>query len=117
MILVARAGIAFAALAAGCATQVFEGRLPWADGWRKATVVAIGSGADMARKLADNCSSAFPLDTANAQYVTVSYRNGGHRLRRTVPAIGTSAFGVGDRVFVNVDDCAMPLERAASRGS
>lgn len=106
--------IALAGLAAGCATQVYEGRLPWNDGWRMATVVAIGTGAEIAKKLADNCRSAFALAPPNVQYVTVSYRNGGRRLRRTVPGMGISPVGVGDRVYVNVSDCEKPLERQLS---
>jgi len=114
---IAGLGVALAGLVAGCATQVHEERLPWIDGWRKATVVAIGAGDDIARTLAENCSSALPLITPNANYVTVSFRNGGHRLRRTVPWTGTLAVGVGDRVYVNVSDCAKPLERVVTDDS
>ena len=116
-LLIAGLGIALAGLVAGCATQVYEGRLPWIDGWRKATVVAIGGRDDIARTLADNCSSAVTLTTPSANFVTVSFRSGGHRVRRTVPGIGTSAVGVGDRVYVNVSDCAKPLERVVTDDS
>ncbi|MCW5590588.1 MAG: hypothetical protein KIS74_00680 [Burkholderiales bacterium] len=110
-------GITLAVLAPGCATEAYEGRLLWIDGWRKATVVAIGTGDGMARELALDCRATFPAAAPNARYVTVSYRNGGHRIRRTVPWIGNSAIGIGDRVYVNVSDCAKPAERVATRNS
>ena len=42
-----------AALLAGCANVVYEGRLSWKDGWREGWVTDVGKGAAIAGKLAE----------------------------------------------------------------
>lgn len=45
------ASVVAAGLVGGCASTVYEGRLPRSDGWRKGVVIAIGAGATLASVL------------------------------------------------------------------
>lgn len=79
-----------------------------AAGWRAAQVVDVGRAADLAGTVDRDCGTDGGPD---APYAVVRYRNGGVRSR----SLGTSRLPagavpkVGDKVEVNILDCAAPL--------
>jgi len=86
-----------------------------ASGWRAAQVVDVGRAADLAGTVDRDCGTGGGPD---APYAVVRYRNGGVRSR----SLGTGRLPVGpvpkvgDRVEVNILDCAAPLALAAPVG-
>lgn len=86
-----------------------------ASGWRAAQVVDVGRAADLAGTVDRDCGTGGGPD---APYAVVRYRNGGVRSR----SLGTGRLPagpvpkVGDRVEVNILDCAAPLAFAGQAG-
>ena len=95
----------------GCAATVYEGRLDWSDGWRKGSVTAVGTGATLAEKMSPACRSALPGIRPDSPLITIKYRRDRRYAWRTVPVPAESDLKVGDPVYVNATDCAVPVER------
>ena len=105
-----------AALLAGCAAVPGTDASAYSAGWRVAQVVEIGRTGDLARKADHDCGfGANP----SAPYVVVRYHNGGVHTRSlgTVDLPDKPTLQVGDRVYVNILDCAMQLTPVNQRGS
>ena len=105
-----------AALLVGCASVSGAGATAYSDGWRAAQVVEIGRTGDLARTADHDCGfGANP----SAPYVVVRYRNGGVHTRSlgTVDLPAKPTLQVGDKVYVNILDCAVQLTPVNQRGS
>ncbi|MBK9198393.1 hypothetical protein [Candidatus Skiveiella danica] len=103
-----------AALLAGCANVVYEGRLSWKEGWREGWVTDVGKGAAIAGKLAEDCKLVPLMRSEGVQYVTIRYWRSGRATLRTVPTTADSHWNVKDLVYLNPRDCNAPVERRAS---
>ncbi|MCL4690062.1 MAG: hypothetical protein KJ007_15980 [Burkholderiales bacterium] len=100
-----------AGLMGGCASTVYQGRLPWSDGWRKGVVIAVGAGATLAKEMSTSCRSAFADLRSDSPLATIKYRRDRRYAWRTVPVPPDAGLKVGDAVYVNAVDCAAPIER------
>lgn len=95
-------------LVAGCATPVYEGSLPWADGWRVGKVSRIEA---TAQDLAFNKRRCMPtqLGRAPERFAIVQWREVG-RSRWTVARLPADVSVVaGESVYVKVWDCSADL--------
>jgi hypothetical protein len=102
-------------LALGGCTAFDAHSLDHTAGWRAAQVVDVGRAADLAGTADRDCGTDGGPD---APYAVVRYRNGGVRSR----SLGTGRLPagvvpkVGDKVEVNILDCAAPLALAGHAG-
>jgi hypothetical protein len=111
------AGVVAAVLAAlalgGCATTVYEGKYDWGEGWRKAKVVQVQTAAEMARPAFYTCvRNASAEQRARERFAVVEYRRTSRTLRHAALVRPGDQVGVGDTVYVDVDDCARPVAAA-----
>ncbi len=94
---------------AGCA-MVYEGKYDWNDGWREATVLQIGSAAEIEKPQFSDCREiALPQQLSSGKFIVVSYMHTGHRRKRVVPFNSNEGVLVGDLVYMNVLGCDKPL--------
>ncbi|WP_198087446.1 hypothetical protein [Variovorax sp. E3] len=112
----ATAAWAAAVLLAGCAAAPGTSRFDYSAGWRSAQIVEIGRAGDLARTADHDCG--FGANPA-APYVVVRYHGGGVHTRSlgTVDLPTDPAPRVGDRVYVNILDCAVQSTSGSQRGS
>jgi len=105
-----------AALLAGCAAGPGADASSYSAGWRAAQVVEIGRTGDLARTADHDCGyGANP----SAPYVVVRYHGGGVHTRSlgTVDLPPSPTLRVGDKVYVNILDCAVQFTPVNQRGS
>lgn len=95
-------------LVAGCATPVYEGSLPWADGWRVGKVSRIEATAQDLAFYRRRCMPT-QLGRATERFAIVQWREVG-RLRWTVARLPADVSVVaGETVYVKVWDCSSDL--------
>lgn len=95
-------------LVAGCATPVYEGSLPWADGWRVGKVSRIEATAQDLTFYKRRCMPT-QLGRAPERFAIVQWREVG-RLRWTVARLPADVSVVaGETVYVKVWDCSADL--------
>ena len=103
------------AMLAGCASAVYEGRFPWGAGWRVGTVVEVGEGEKFVNRLDGDCKAAQGRGTP-VRFATIWYMQVSRSRRWTVAIPLDASVKVNDLVYVNVLDCAAPLQRRTVRG-
>lgn len=104
-----------AALIAGCAATVFDGRFAWRDGWREGVVNAVGAEDDMRQRYAQRCGAEAK---EAARFARIRFIEMGKARMQTVAVPRDSALQVGDLVYVKVFDCAgQAIQRAAPKTS
>jgi hypothetical protein len=97
--------------------QSFDQSFDRTAGWHLAQVVAVGRAGDLAASADRDCGTND--GDAAARYAIVRYRSGGVHSR----SLGTGRWAagtgleVGDTVYVNILDCAVPLALPGQRGS
>ena len=96
------AGLGVLAALAGCAGT--NGAPP--QGWVAATITRVGDDLPPPPFAAEDCRRSAP--DAGGRYAEVVLHEHHTRLHRIVRLPGEGAFGPGDRVQVNLDDCALP---------
>lgn len=95
-------------LVAGCATPVYEGSLPWADGWRVGKVSRTEATAQDLTFYKRRCVST-QLGRAPERFAIVQWREVG-RSRWTIARLpGDVSVVVGESVYVKVWDCSAAL--------
>ena len=95
-------------LVAGCATPVYEGSLPWADGWRVGKVSRIEATAQDLAFYKRRCMPT-QLGRAPERFAIVQWREVG-RSRWTVARLPADVSVVaGESVYVKVWDCSASL--------
>ncbi len=95
-------------LVAGCATPVYEGSLPWADGWRVGKVSRIEATAQDLAFYKRRCMPT-QLGRAPERFAIVQWREVG-RSRWTVARLPADVSVVaGEAVYVKVWDCSATL--------
>jgi hypothetical protein len=103
-----------AALLAGCANVVYEGRLSWKEGWREGWVNDVGKEPFNCGQSLLKIAELVPLmRSQGVQYVTIRYWRSGRPTLRTVPTPADSVWKVKDLVYLNPKDCSAPVERRA----
>jgi len=87
-----------------------EGKYERREGWREATVVKIADTASLGGRYWSDCRhGAETGQAASGRFVVVSYTHMGRIWRRVVPLRRSEAYHPGDRVYVNVNSCSIPL--------
>jgi hypothetical protein len=87
-----------------------EGKYERREGWREATVVNIANAAALGGRYWSDCRhGAESGQTVSGRFVVVSYMHMGRIWRRVVPLRQGEAYHPGDRVYVNVNSCSIPL--------
>ncbi len=102
-------GLAAVALLASCASEG-DRQHPISDGWHYATIFRIDSGFEPMHPARFDCR--LEDGGSGSRYAEVDYRISRmlrHRIAR-LPAEGPELH-VGDKVYVNVLDCALPVAR------
>ena len=112
---VSRLGMAAAVLlasmvTAGCST-IYADKYNFADGWREGEIESTGSAASIATPQFSDCRLTLPQDQVrNGQFALVKFKYLGRNQRRGVPLAGDApAFRSGERVYLNVRNCALSL--------
>lgn len=99
-----------AVLATGCATPVYEGWLPWSDGWRAGAIYRLEiSPKDLA--FHRNRCNADVREPAPGQFAIVQWRNVGRSRWTMAPVPRGESLAPGDPVYVNASDCSAELVR------
>lgn len=94
------------ALFAGCASMSDqESRYSHKEGWRKGTVIDIGSGLSFAERLPRECKTNSVISAAWQRFATVHYRYTSRDYWHTTPIPDNSPLKVGEPVFVNTSSC------------
>lgn len=101
--------LVLSAAATGCAA-VYEGKYRFKDGWRRATVVRVISGAQLDRPDSWECTYKIPrADLAARTYAVVWYVSAKSKSYFAVEVNGAGApMSAGTRVYVNVFECGQP---------
>lgn len=107
---VAFATVGAVVVLAGCAT-VDDGPFPWSKGWRKGVVLEVARPADMASPRFFRCVREAEIRDRQAVFVVVKYLQRGRAQRAAARISAGSIFEVGDQVYVNVGDCAVPAQK------
>jgi hypothetical protein len=111
------AGIAVAALAglSGCASPIMhEGKYAQDDGWRKGTVVEIGPAKSLDRPSFYDCRTKASDTAGNDPYVVIAFLRNGHPYARAAKLPADAPLQVGDKVYVNIEDCNAPMPKRSS---
>lgn len=101
--------LAAATLLASCASEG-DRQHPLSDGWHYATIFRIDTGFEAMHPASFDCR--LNDRGSGGRYAEVDYRVSRmlrHRIVR-LPAEGPE-FHVGDKIYVNVLDCALPIAR------
>lgn len=105
---------AFAGLA-GCASNVaYEGKYARDDGWREGTVRQIAPAGSITRDSFRDCRKEAANVDADTPYVVVSFRRHGRYYSRIARLPADGQLQVGDKVYVNIDDCGAPMPKRSS---
>ena len=108
--------VAWVALA-GCASQPFDGKYSFSEGWRKGTVLRIEQGASVERPQFWSCLRHEPAAaTATRSYVVVEYHQASHHRKHLVAAPADVQLRPGDKVYVNAAECENAIVRRDSGG-
>ena len=91
-------------LSACATTPVYEGRLPWREGWREGVVEAVGDSDHLKSRYRQSCSTEAPMRTTDL-LARVRWRQVGHARWWTVVVPQGTELKVGDAVYVNVASC------------
>ena len=98
-----------ALLLQGCASLYSE-MTDFANGWRSATVVEIGSAANIQRKMPLDCRATLTVaDAASSRFAVFVYHSGREHRYWTAPLPMRSELKIGELVWVNVRDCTAPV--------
>ena len=110
---IAAASVALLALA-GCASDLFEGKYAFSEGWRKATVLRVEQGSAVEDPRFWSCLRNVPVAaTANRSYVVVAYHQTSRHRKHLVEAPPDMQLGPGDNVYVNLSRCDDAVVRRA----
>ena len=108
--------VAWMALA-GCASEPFEGKYSYSDGWRKGTVLRIEQGTSIERPQFWNCLRREPAAaTASRSYAVVEYHQSSHHRKHLVAAPANLELRPGDKVYVNAAECENAIVRRDGGG-
>lgn len=90
---------------AGCAGITYEPGYMHNDGWRSGTIESIGSGDEYLEKLANSCTGR----QDESIYAKVGYKGFSYNTLRCFPLSPGSSLRAGDRVLINIHECAIVL--------
>lgn len=80
-----------------------------AQGWREARITQVATGAAITRPSFRDCrTGADPETAARSRYVVYRYNIAGRAAHRIAPLLDELPLKVGDRVYVNIDNCFTP---------
>lgn len=102
-----------AALTTACASAGQAGTDAYAQGWRRAKVLAIGNDELAVRSAKEDCRKALGAQTEYARFALVSYSYGGNpnlRKKRIVAIPNDGEVKVGDWASVSITDCRLALK-------
>jgi hypothetical protein len=94
----------------GCST-VYEGKYDFDDGWREASVVAVGAVAVPAPVDHRDCRLQSASSAHETRYVTLTYRRVRAHGKLIMPLPEGMDLKPGDVVYVNAARCAGPILR------
>jgi hypothetical protein len=102
----------------GCASDNFEGKYDFHQGWRRGTVVKVVNGAQLERPNFWMCTRGLSeSQRSSTDYAIVSYR-GVDRQQTFAAALAPGATAKPeDKVYINLSDCSQPpVRRETDRG-
>lgn len=103
-------------LLSGCAThKTHDPSHPFADGWRKGKVLDIGTEQGLPRTPYRDCRDDGTARPPETRYAYVEYRRTQLREWRVVPLPANPSLRTGDVVYVQINDCNAPVERAVNQ--
>lgn len=103
--------LACASAVGGCAS-VYDREHSFGDGWRIGRVEAIGANLEVPTWPSNDCRSVTVAATPPPAFASVWFTQMRHHQRRIVLLPRESRVAVGDRVFFNLRDCAVPAASA-----
>lgn len=86
-----------------CATQLYEGKYSFYEGWRKGRVLRVDTTDEVFARKIWKCR---PREVAS-QWAAVRYLNGGHLSYVGVPLAPSDSFKAQEFVYVNTRDCTL----------
>ena len=114
-VLTATACVAALAGLAGCASNiVHEGKYAQDEGWRKGEVVEIGPASSITRHSFRDCRPASVSGENDTPYAVVVFLRNGHQYARITKLPGDGQLRVGDKVYVNIENCEAALPKRSS---
>jgi hypothetical protein len=103
------ASLVFACVAGGCASE-YSREHTYEDGWRLARVEKIGGDFEAPLRLVDDCRAVAPSSVKRMpRYAELRFIERLHLRRRIVALPKDLTVSVGEKVYVNVQDCGIPL--------
>ena len=102
----------------GCASDLYEGRYSFSEGWRKATVVRVQEGTAVKNPGFWKClRDVPPAVSASRTYVEVQYHvPARHSRKYLVSAPGNGELRPGDPVYVNLSSCEGAIVQRGTGG-
>jgi len=99
----------------GCASNVaYEGKYAPSEGWRKGTVVQKGPASSITKFSFRDCRGA-PADVVSgSEYAAVRFLRNGRIHHRIARLSADTQLQVGDKVYVNIEDCDAPVPKRSS---
>lgn len=107
-----------ATLTTACATRPQVTADAYAQGWRRAEVLAIGKDQLAVPSRKEDCRAALGADAGYTWFAVTSYSWGGSpnlREKRIVAIPNDVDVKVGEWVYVSINDCRLALKKAAPR--
>ena len=98
----------------GCATTD-EGPFAWSQGWRKGEVLDVVKPASMARPRFFRCIREADPAQLQSDFLVVKYLQMGRARQTAVPAPADGHLRQGDLVYVNLEDCHLPVVARMNR--
>lgn len=103
------AALVCGSVASGCACE-YSRQHAFEDGWRFAKVAKIGSDFTAPLRPTDDCRRATPeVGGGIPRFAELWFIDHRHLRRRIVALPADRALSVGDKVYVNLQDCRVPL--------
>ncbi len=105
--------VSISVLVSSCAAfnQDSEG---YSQGWRSAKVLEIGGEKSVLRFAHKDCRSEMGSNAAYRRYAVTSYSYGGSpnlKTKRIVAVPDNLLLEIGDKAYVNIVDCKIPLKK------
>ena len=108
-------GLVLAGLAAHAGAGADVDKHPREAGWRAGTVVEIGPARALERPSYYDCRRGPAAGQADEPYVVVAFLRNGRPYARAAPlAAADASLQVGDKVYVNIEDCGATVAKRDS---
>jgi hypothetical protein len=103
-----------AALLAGCASVVYDGKYDWKEGWREARVERTGSAEELGGRASRDCRYRLPPEEVKSgRFAVLGFEYMARHRHRVVPLAPGDEPARGEPVLTNLRRCEPPTRRAA----